>query len=374
MTISQTSNLTFRAGAKALAIIRDEGLRSERVKVVAGAAGGPKWLILSGLDRALFSTWFKNRTRSLFLMGSSIGAWRFAAVSRDNPGAAIDLFESAYIHQKYTSSPTPEEVTRESKKVMDRFLDDADVREILGHPNLRLNFMTARCRGPVASENKHIQAFGLVGAFFANFVKRRWLRFFFERSLFHHPDEIPPFFHMDEFPIRKTPLDERNLKRALLASGSIPMVMSGVNHIPGAPRGVYRDGGVIDYHLDLPFTGNEGDVVLFPHYSSRVIPGWFDKKLSWRKPETAHMDHVVLVSPSRHFLDRLPMKKIPDRNDFYLFKGRDAERIAYWNAVVREGERLGREFLDVVESGKIKKRVKPIIEKRNSKQKPRSKY
>ncbi|MCP4692267.1 MAG: patatin-like phospholipase family protein, partial [Desulfobacterales bacterium] len=208
MNKHKRSNLTFRAGEKALAIIRDEGLSPDRVKVVAGAAGGPKWLVLSGLDRALFSTWFKNRTRPLFLIGSSIGAWRFAAASRENPGAAIDRFESAYIHQSFTSKPTPEEVTSESKKVMDAFLGEAGVKEILQHPRMRLNIMTARCKGPVSSENKYIQALGLIGAFLANFVNRRLLRLFFQRSLFYHPGEIPPFFHMDEFPIRKTPLDE----------------------------------------------------------------------------------------------------------------------------------------------------------------------
>ncbi len=52
---------------------------------------------------------------------------------------------------------------------MDHFLDDEGVREILGHPRLRLNVMTARCRGPAVSENKHILALGLVGAFLANF-------------------------------------------------------------------------------------------------------------------------------------------------------------------------------------------------------------
>ena len=46
-------------------------------------------------------------------------------------------------------------------------------------------------------------------------------------------------------------LSESNLADSILATGSIPMVLSGVSDIAGAPPGIYRDGGVIDYHLEL---------------------------------------------------------------------------------------------------------------------------
>ena len=136
--------------------------------------------------------------------------------------------------------------------------------------------------------------------------------------------------------------------------------MSGVSDIQGAPKGVYRDGGVIDYHLDIPFTTNENKIVLYPHYCGRIIPGWFDKKISWRKPRKEHMENVLLVSPSEKFIRSLPHQKIPDRNDFYLFKGKDDERIAYWEYVSEKSKDLGDEFLDIVNSGKIRDMVVPF--------------
>ena len=36
-----------------------------------------------------------------------------------------------------------------------------------------------------------------------------------------------------------------------MASGSIPIVMKRVRNISCAPKGIYRDGGLIDYHFDL---------------------------------------------------------------------------------------------------------------------------
>ena len=192
-------------------------------------------------------------------------------------------------------------------------------------PVFSLNVLTARCRRLVGTDQKAILGLGLAAAALLNIISRNSLKFFFERTLFSDPRDIPPFFNMRQFPIRKTPLTPANIQQAVLASGSIPLVMSGVRDIPGAVRGTYRDGALIDYHLDIPFV-NDDSLVLFPHFQERIIPGWFDKKLTWRGPHPAHMAHVVLVAPSREFVEKLPLGKIPDRDDFYLFQGRDRER------------------------------------------------
>ena len=95
------------AGKKALPVIRDEGLDPERVQIVAGAAGGPKWLVLYGLDRLLFGRFFKDRKNPLHLIGSSIGTWRFAAASVSDPVSGIERFKEAYFSQRYSPRPTP---------------------------------------------------------------------------------------------------------------------------------------------------------------------------------------------------------------------------------------------------------------------------
>jgi len=48
--MTQTSNLTVKAGTRAIEFLRDEGLDAERIHVLAGASEGPKWLVLSGMD------------------------------------------------------------------------------------------------------------------------------------------------------------------------------------------------------------------------------------------------------------------------------------------------------------------------------------
>ena len=353
-----TDNLVFYAGRKAFEIIREEGLRPDRISVVAGASGGPKWLVLRHLDRVLFSEWFKSRKLPLFLIGSSIGAWRFAGQCMADPITSLSDFESAYIHQAYAEKPSPEAVSRESTRIQQAFLKNRGPHEILDHPFLRLNFMAVRSKGPAASDRRFLLAATLLVAALGNLVSRSFLKVFFERVLFHDSRSMPPFFNITGFPILRVPLTPENLPGALLASGSIPLVMSGVKDIPGSPSGVYRDGGVIDYHMDIPLTGESEGIALFPHYMERGIPGWLDKKLSWRKPGARNMANVLMMAPSKYFIDRLPYHKIPDRNDFHRFEGKDSQRFAYWIAVAKASQVLADEFMEAVMSGSIRNRVR----------------
>ena len=346
-------DLVFYAGRKAFEIIREEGLRPERISVVAGAAGGPKWLVLRHLDRVLFSDWFKDRKMPLFLIGSSIGAWRFAGQCMADPKTSLSDFESAYIHQAYAAKPSPETVSRESARIQQAFLKNRGPQEILDHPFLRLNFMAVRSKGLAASDKRFLLAVALTVAALGNLVSRSFLKVFFERVLFYDSRSIPPFFQIAGIPIHRVPLTTENLPAGLLASGSIPLVMSGVKDIPGSPSGVYRDGGVIDYHMDIPLSNESDRITLFPHYMERVIPGWLDKKLTWRKPGTRNMANVLVLAPSKQFIDRLPYHKIPDRNDFYRFKGKDSSRFAYWSAVADASQVLADAFMEAALSGNI---------------------
>ena len=355
------NHLSIFAGKQALGKIRDGGLRADDVKVLAGAAGGPKWLVLGHLDRYLFTSFFKHRQKPLFLMGSSSAAWRFAAASQADPQASIQRFEDAYINQSYDDNPTPADVSAEALNILKHLLGKQGANEILTHPFLRLNFMTVRSRGLTRSSRKANLFVGLSLAVGFNFIHRRLLGWFFERGLFFDSSDMPPFAGMRDLPMQNIALTPDNLEKGLLASGSIPWIMAGVTNIPNAPQGVYRDGGVIDYHMDIPFLGQQDGIVLFPHYQERVIPGWFDKQIPWRKPIAANMENVLLLAPSPAFVESLPDKKIPDRNDFYAYKEKDRERMAAWQKAVEISQRLADEFADAVDSGRIKQAVQPLI-------------
>ena len=72
--------LCYRAGREALASIRQRGgVGLADVSTLVLPAIGPKWLVLSGFDRALIGAGYFDAAlgrRRLTLFGASAGAWR----------------------------------------------------------------------------------------------------------------------------------------------------------------------------------------------------------------------------------------------------------------------------------------------------------
>ena len=356
------SSLTLRAGPDALALIRSRGLRAEDIDIIPGASGGAKWLALAGIDRYLFGEFLRApRTRPLHLIGSSIGSWRMACAAQRDPIAALARGHRAYIHeQRYPHRPTARQVTDVLGNALDILLGPTGVDEILTHPWARLHIITAEGRGFAASERRLLLQAAIVFAALGNVVTRRALGLQMRRFIFHSAGDDTPFSHLADLPTTHIRLTRENVRAALLASGSIPLLLEGVK-VPGAPGGVHWDGGVLDYHLDLDFGAGDG-LVLYPHFYDHVIPGWFDKAMRWRRAGVMNFRRALLIAPSAEFVASLPGGKIPDRGDFYSMP--EAERMRRWDIVVAESERLGDELRELVETGRIAGAMQPWMTSR----------
>ncbi len=349
------------AGSNVLPRIREEGFDWNRVRVVLGAAGGPKWLVLAGLDEVLCRKWLPFLSRPVDFVGSSIGAWRFAAYCRNDPEKALADFLDAYFKQRYSLRPTPIEINEVLGAVLDGFISGKAQEEIVSQPMRRLHVMAVRSRGILNTDRRLPLSLGLGAAYAVNAIHRRGIFWFFQRVLFRHPKgEVHRFLRLSECSPLTALLDASNLKSVLLASGSIPLLMPGIDRIPGAPPGVYRDGGLVDYHLTFPFRLKEGEIVFYPHYGPRLVPGWFDKPFPSRRPPDSHLANVFMVTPSRKFAEQLPYGRIPARRDFWTFAGRDGDRIRYWSTVVDRSRMFGAAFWEMVRSGTVRSRVRPM--------------
>jgi hypothetical protein len=347
--------LTLKAGPDALRLVRERGLRPEDIDILPGASGGAKWLVLAGLDRYLFGSFLgAPRQRPLHLIGSSIGSWRMACLAQRDPVAALARGHHAYIYeQRYTRRPSTREVTSVLTRALDLILGPTGVDEILSHPWARVHIITAEGRGLAASERRLLLAASIALAAAGNLVTRRSLALQMRRFIFHSAGDETPFTHLSDLPTVHLPLTRENLRAALLASGSIPLLLDGVK-IPGTPRGVHWDGGVLDYHLDLDFGPGDG-LVLYPHFYSHVVPGWFDKSLTWRRARGGNFRRALLIAPSDAFVAALPNGKIPDRKDFYAMD--DSTRQRTWQRVVDASARLGDELAELVATGRVAERV-----------------
>ena len=138
--------ITIRAGPRALAAIRADGLRAADIAIVPGAAGGPKALGLHGLDVAVFGEWLPGAPRVRHLIGASIGAWRFAAACRPDPVEGLRELARLYAEQRYPPRPGAALVTHKVREMLAALFDGHDA-DILASPAYRLHILAVRGRG-----------------------------------------------------------------------------------------------------------------------------------------------------------------------------------------------------------------------------------
>ncbi|MEQ9395616.1 patatin-like phospholipase family protein [Haliea sp.] len=345
--MSSTGALSVYLGKRAAASIAEQGWHPDLFSLLLGASGGPKWLILGQLDRVLFGDFLARGQRELSLLGSSIGAWRHACLAQADPVAALDRFQQAYLGQAYSPRPTTAEISAASSDMLEQILGDDGADAIASHPRFRTHIVTARGRGAAGTTQPALLAAAMGAAAVGNSLHRRLLNLAFQRVVFHSGTAPAPQFSLTDFATAYTPLRPATVPLALHASGSIPFVLRGERDIAGAPAGQYWDGGIIDYHFDLPQYRGEG-LLLYPHFRADITPGWFDKFLPWRKANIRLLDDLVLLCPSRDFVASLPQRKIPDRTDFKRL-GTNA-RTAYWRECMERSRALAEDFAALLAS------------------------
>lgn len=339
------------AGPAARAVLSERGLKAEDVSWLVGASGGPKWFVLYGMDTYLAGEFFPARQSPLRLLGSSAGAWRMACYAHPEPLQALERLADRYSTQVYSAKPTAGEISQEARKMLAYMLEGANGSQsesLLRNQERRLYIIADRMRGLLRSERRLARNSMLVAAALGNLASRRNLRWFFERVVFHHAADKRPALTLTDLPTRYEVLQPETLTSALMASGSIPGVMEGVQGEGELLGQVLRDGGMTDYHLNLPYHTQPG-LVLYPHFYARVTPGWFDRFTPWRHANPAWFDNVILLSPNQHFVSRLPYGKIPDRNDFSRMD--DETRIQYWQKSLDESLRLADDLATLIDAG-----------------------
>jgi hypothetical protein len=345
-------DLQILAGKKALAEIKQHGLRPERIKLMVGASGGPKWLMLSRLDQYLSEHFLPKATQPISLLGSSIGSWRMACYAQQNPLASFREFEQLYINQRYSEKLIPAEITTYIDKVLSQLFSPNRAKHIVANPLRKLHVVAVRNRKFLNGRSKLAQGFGLLTAAAGNLLSSKVVEALYPRVIISPQESTTPYFIKPE----TIELNAENLSQSLVASGAIPMVMEPTK-VPGGKDRWYWDGGLVDYHFSGPFNVEDG-LVFYPHFFPKITPGWLDKAIPWRKAKAHNYDNVVMLAPSEEFIAKLPYGKIPDRKDFENLS--NDERESYWNTVLEATNQLVEDLHTALEKDGARSAVMPI--------------
>lgn len=345
--------LRVLAGPGAVRRLRKHGLEPEHVGAVFGASGAAKWLAICGLDQSIFGQWLSETKHEILLYGTSVGAFKLAAACRKDPEASLQALADTYIRQSYTDGAGSDDIERETERMLDVIFADGGVEEILRHPFLRYSCGTALTKGMMASHSRLLQYLAVARAMATNILGRNVHRGIMERVVFADARSHFPLKSVDAYGDTQIALNENNLRMAVKASGSIPIMMHSVKNVPGGPRGEYVDGGLVDYHPAPGWFWDSQDLILYPHFYAHLQSGWFDKYYKNRKARGNLLDNVILLAPSEFHLSTLKLGRIPDRRDFKTMHGDDELRMALWQDAVDQSRFLGEEFMQIVRSGDI---------------------
>jgi len=354
------TDISVKAGKYVYEMIQNGSFDLDRVTTFVGPGTGPKWLVASGFDLTLLETGVLGKRNPLLLAGSSAGALRFAAWTQPEPEKSYANLIESYISMAFTRKDSAKTILRSISDVINNFMEDDAIHFALASKKYRLAITAALAKNMAASEIKFIQGFALGLGFIFNAMNSSWLNIFFQRVVFHNSPIPPKFCLRSGFKGETILLNRANLKHALLASSAVPVAVSGVRDIFGAPNGIYRDGGVMDYHLNQKYGLNREDIVLLFQHQERIIPGWLDKKLIYRRAPSENLENVLMVYPTEEFIKKLPGGRVPQRKDFRIFADKPSKRIENWKQVVKESAHLGEQFLELVENNKLRQVVKKM--------------
>ena len=352
-----TPALNIRVGHQARELILKEGLQAHHVDTIPGAAGGPKGIGLIGLDQAIFGDFLPQSKQRRFLIGSSVGAWRFAGIVAQGEKKGHAKLAELYTHLPFHKKMKIADIEKISRDMLAGILENKS-QQLLDHPDYHLTIIAAKAEHLFQSDHKLALYSSLLGIVGSNAISRNYLNKFMQRVICQ-PSQFPQFQMQDDaFKTHYIHFHQDNVSDWLMASGSIPGVTPAVRNIVDAPQGAYRDGGLIDYHIDLPFQSK--GLVLYPHFTDSITPGWFDKMFKSRKSNPENQSRTVLISPPQAYLNSLPLGRLPDRKDFVLKGLSEQQRIQMWKQSIAESQRLGDEFLELVEKQNFADVIQPL--------------
>ena len=247
--------------------------------------------------------WLNRSPRRRELVGASIGGWRFACAMQAEPRQALARLAERYTDETYAAKIGVADITRQTRLMLDEVLPPEARAALIDHPHYQLSLLLVRSHGMLASEAR--AAAGRPGA--ERRAQRRVPRPAAPRL---QPGDLPR-------PAQRLALQARGRHPyAVPAAGNGQSGRRADGHHRHSRRAQRRAAaGRAGRHLPrrrpdrlpsgLPFAHGD-DIVLYPHFTERIVPGWFDKFLPWRGSSPAHHANTVLIAPSRDYLARRP--------------------------------------------------------------------
>eukprot|EP00741_Cyanophora_paradoxa_P000006 tig00000017_g6.t1 len=305
------------------------------VGVFFGPASGPKFCATAGFEHAARHAELTGRK---YFIGASAGALRFTALllSRMFNQDITSVFEERYAGIRYAKGDLPPRTTAEFGRTLDALCEPERVAALLSPENPHsLCILVSRVKEWAGSLSPVLQKLAGTPFLIGNYAGAAGARLqvlLYERLCFYTGPEPPSalLHRVQNSPVelqfyRLTP---ENFRPALHASCAIPFIIEPVTEIPGTGPGLYIDGGLADYQLNVAV---EAPALLLSH-SRNVKATWMDVWVPGKRPHPACFEHCSVVWPGADLVGAFPGGSVPTKRDWERWAGPDLEheRIRRW--------------------------------------------
>ena len=209
---SKTKALSIRAGHLARQLILDEGLQAQHVDIIPGAAGGPKGLGLQGLDQAIFDEFLPQYQMRRYLVGSSIGSWRFASILAWGATQGTKRLAHFYTHMNFQKGMNFADISSVCNDMLNQLILGKE-QQIVHHPDYHLTIMAVKSRHVFNSDHRLPLLASVAGIVASNTIKRRASKAFMQRVVVQPQHTQPLTLHTEkDFITHYHDLTPENLK------------------------------------------------------------------------------------------------------------------------------------------------------------------
>lgn len=319
-------------------------LRTKAFRVVAAPATGPRYFATIGFDvqfvQGFIDAEKTNKTpRSVWLLGGSSAALRFTAIITSillkRPQTIRDAVDH-FTEMTYHRGDLPETLAPMMAEMINICAPLSLLSGIVNHPKIHLSIMVAHFHPRFIEYPDWKLKLVFAECFLANIVSPSHLNRFFTRTCFYSGTVRPPFFGPDDL-VRFVPLTSDNIKQVLKATTCIPFISERVTAIPGCSRGLFFDGALCDFHVNLR-VDNERFQMLYlagEPLSTPIKQTFFDVILPWRKAPSCYFDNCSVIAPSAYFVSQVPGHRLPCVSDWFdkTYMSHPERRKESWGAV-----------------------------------------
>jgi hypothetical protein len=284
-------------------------------------AAGPRAFVSSGFEASLASSYLSNNIKSeKWLIGGSTGGLRALAfvnsllLKQDLACKIKDHYCEMYYKHGFTS----DKLHAMMLEMFDSVCPNDVLKEALEHDTFKVAILVSELRYPFSLLPVILLRPFLAIVVLLHLVLPSLIETLFFKRLCFYSGHSPPSFLGLEDSVEFCKLTINNCQQVLHATTSMPLISKTCTFIKGKGPGVYFDGGITDYYLNMKINGANGLLLGDLHPTSPIYRSALDLFVPWRRhlPDE-YFEHVSVIRPTENFLKSLEPRSLPSVRDWF---------------------------------------------------------